>query len=70
MKRHVPVAAGGSRLTPAGGLTLLEVAVVLMLAGVLMIFTGVSAAISIAVIAIGIALTAIVETDRHRRSAD
>jgi hypothetical protein len=65
MSPQVPV-AGGPRLTPAADNTLLAVAVALMIAGVVMIFTDVSAGIAIPAIAVGIGITAIVQVDKRR----
>jgi uncharacterized membrane protein len=45
----------------------LLVAVALMLVGAVVIFTGPSAGLAIALIAVGVAITAIVETDKRRR---
>jgi uncharacterized membrane protein HdeD (DUF308 family) len=42
-------------------------AVVLMLAGVVMIFTGTSSALAIGIITVGIALVAVSQADRRRR---
>ena len=64
MSPHVPVA--GRRLTPATDRALLVLAVVLMVAGVVMIFTDASAGIAIPAIAVGIALTAIVALHERR----
>jgi hypothetical protein len=47
-------------------IALLTVAVVLMLGGVAMIFTSAASGLAISVIAVGIALTAIVETEKRR----
>ena len=64
MSPHVPVA--GRRLTPAIDRALLVLAVVLMVAGVVMIFTDASAGIAIPAMAVGIALTAIVTLHERR----
>lgn len=48
---------------------LVAAAVVLMVAGVVMIFTSPGPGIGIPVIAVGIALTAIVERDKRRHHA-
>ena len=64
MSPHVPVA--GPRFTPGTDRTLLALAVALMIAGVVMIFTDVSSAVAIPAIAVGIALTAIVRIDERR----
>jgi hypothetical protein len=66
MRRDVPAAAGGGRLTPAADFTLLTVAVILMLGGAVMLLVGVSTGIAIPLIAVGIAVTAIVEIDKRR----
>ena len=67
MSSHVP-AEGRPRLTPAADRRLLTLAVALMIAGVVMIFTDLSAGVAIPAIAIGIALTAIVRLDKRRGS--
>ena len=48
-------------------LALRTVAIVLMLAGVVMIFTGSSSALAIGIITVGIALVAVIEADKRRR---
>ena len=53
-----------TRYTPYWALSV--VAIVLMLAGVVMIFTGSSSALAIGIITIGIALVAVSEADKRR----
>jgi hypothetical protein len=62
------VSAGGPHLTPLVDLVVLAAAIVLLLAGGALMLTDVLAAsIAIPVIAIGVALVAIVQTDKRRR---
>jgi hypothetical protein len=70
MRRHVSAALSGGGLTPAADLTLLTVAVILMLGGSVMLLVGVGAGIAIPLIAVGIAVTAIVELDKRRHRVD
>lgn len=67
MHPHVP--AGGPSLRPVADRTVLVLAVALMIAGVVMIFTGASTGIAIPAIAVGVALTAAVTVEK-RRSRD
>ena len=53
-------------MTHTAALALRVVAIVLMLAGVVMIFTASSSALAIALITVGIAIVAIIEADRRR----
>ena len=53
-----------TRYTPYWALSV--VAIVLMLAGVVMIFTGSSSALTIGIITVGIALVAVSEADKRR----
>ena len=55
-----------SPLAPWIDIPLRVIAVVLMLGGVVMIFTDVSTGIAFPVIALGIALTAVVEVEKRR----
>jgi hypothetical protein len=62
------VSASGPRLTPIVDRVVLAGAVVLLLAGAaLMLADVLDASIAIPVIAIGVALVAIVQTDKRRR---
>jgi len=62
------VPAGGPRLTPPADLVVLAAAVVLLLVGAALMLTDVLAAsIAIPAITIGVALVAIVQTDKRRR---
>lgn len=62
------VPAGGPRLTPFADLVVRAAAVVLLLGGAALMLTDVLAAsIAIPVIAIGLALVAIVQTNQRRR---
>jgi predicted membrane protein len=47
-------------------LVLRSVAIVLMLAGVVMIFTGSSSALAIGIITVGVALVTVIEADKRR----
>jgi hypothetical protein len=51
---------------PAGW-ALSAVAIVLMLVGIMMIFTGSSSALAVGIITVGIALVAVAEADKRRR---
>jgi len=55
------------RTTPRGDWLYVVVAVVLLLAGAVMLFTGPSSALAFSLIAVGAALTAIVQTNKRRR---
>ena len=61
MKQHLP------RLWPGTDLALDAIAVALMVAGGVMLFVGSSPGLWIAVIAVGIALTAIAQADKRKR---
>jgi hypothetical protein len=55
------------RTTPLGDWLYVVVAVVLLLTGAVMLFTGPSSALGFSLIAVGAALTAIVQTNKRRR---
>jgi sulfite exporter TauE/SafE len=55
------------RTTPLAGWLYMVVAVVLVLSGVVMLFTGPSSALAFSLVAVGAALTAIVQTNKRRR---
>ena len=66
MRRDMPIARGGPRLTPASERCLLVVAVMLMLAGLVLLFVGPSTSVAIPLITVGVALTVIVKIDQRR----
>jgi hypothetical protein len=73
MRRDMLIARGGPRLTPASERCLLVVAVMvavmLMLAGLVLLFVGPSTGVAIPLITVGVALTAMVKIDQHRAHA-
>ena len=66
MRRGMLIARGGPRLTPASERCLLVVAVLLMLAGLVLLFVGPSTGVAIPLITVGVALTVIVKIDQRR----
>jgi hypothetical protein len=69
MNRHVLAGADVSRLTPVADLGVRVAAIVLMLAGAVMLVADlVSAGIAIPLIAVGIALVVVEQADRRRRA--
>lgn len=69
MRRDMLIARGGPRLTPAVERCLLVVAVMLMLAGLVLLFVGPSTGVAIPLITVGVALTAVVKIDQYRAHA-
>jgi hypothetical protein len=67
MKPHFPIPASGARPPPRADVAVLAVAIMLMLAGVVMIFAGLSAGIAIPAIAVGVAMTAILRMHNAQR---
>ena len=67
MEEHRPETVGGPRLSRRADLTVRWLAVVLTLAGAVMLFSGfAAAAVALPLVAVGASLVAIEQTDRRR----